>query len=123
MVIARPGLLRHPLVRAFLALLAFVATAAPAAAAVGEGVLAARAGRSPIAVHIEDARQAQCPYVHADDCALCAVLAMHARAPTAGWTASVAPAAPRPVPALPEAATWPAQGSLATRHARGPPTG
>lgn len=113
---------RHAFVRALLALLALVTSAAPAAAAVGEGVLASHAGRSPVVAHVEDARQAQCPYVHADDCALCAVLgavALPGAVALAPARATVACRVAVPV----RAGTRPARRSPGTRHARGPPTG
>lgn len=113
---------RHVILRAILALLALVTAVAPAAASVGEGLLASYAGRSPVVVHIEDGRRAQCPYVHADECVLCAVIAVHAL-PGAVGVADVRPLVRCHVLDIPEAATWPAQGSLSARHARGPPTG
>ncbi len=114
---------RHVVFRALLALLAVLTTVAPAAAAVGEGVLASRAGRSPVAVHVEDGRRAQCPYVHADDCLLCATVGAHALPGAASRPADVPDVVACAVAAIPDAATWPAPGSLSTRQARGPPTG
>ena len=58
--------------RAITAVLAFTAVLAPSAASVGEGVLAAGAGRGPAVTHVEDARRPDCPFVHAADCVLCA---------------------------------------------------
>ena len=114
---------RHVLVRAVLALLAILTTVAPAAAAVSEGVLATRAGRSPVTVHVEDGRRAQCPYVHADDCLLCATIGAHAIPAAALRPVDVPAVVACAVAAIPDAATWPAPGSLSTRQARGPPTG
>ncbi len=114
--------LQHALVRAFLALLALLSTAAPAAAAVGEGVLATRAGQASVAMHAEDSRHARCPYVHADDCALCAVAAAHALPGTVRTADAPATTACRAAE-LPEAGGSTAQRSIAARHARGPPTG
>lgn len=112
---------RHFVFRAILALLALVTAAAPAAAAVGEGVLASRAGRSAVVVHIEDGRRAQCPYVHTDDCVLCGAIGVHALPTTVGASDETRLVHCHVVD-LPDAATWPASGSLSTRHARGPPT-
>lgn len=113
---------RHVFLRAFLALLALLTTAAPAVAAVGEGVLAARAGRSPVVVHVEDARRAQCPYVHADDCVLCAVLALGALPGAVRAADAPLTIAYRGAPA-PETTVRPIWRSRDARHARGPPTG
>ena len=58
--------------RALVAVFALAAALAPGVAAVGEGVVAAGAGRGPAVAHIEDARHPSCPFVHPADCALCA---------------------------------------------------
>ena len=112
---------RLALVRALVALLALVSAAAPAAAAVGEGVLASHAGRSAVMAHAEDARRPQCPYVHADDCVLCALLALHAL-PHVRADRAVANGVRRESVVL-GAAARACDRTVAAQRARGPPTG
>lgn len=100
--------------------LALLQAAAPAAGAVGEGVLARREGATPVTAHVEDRRQATCPAVHDRDCGLCAALALAALPP-----AGPAPRQPcRAALAAPGARERiPARAALATRAARAPPLG
>lgn len=113
---------RHAFVRAFLALLAVLTVAAPAAASVGEGLLASRAGRSPVVVHVEDARHAACPYVHADNCVLCGVLTLQALPATVRVPRLARTIAGARIVA-PDTVARRVLGAAAAPNARGPPQG
>ena len=113
-------LLRRARLRAAVALLAFVAAGAPSIAAVGEGVLAASAGRGPAVAHVEDARHPSCPFVHPADCALCACVALLAMPAVAPRLAPVRHEAP-PTPAARQE-FWRAV-AVAAAPARAPPVG
>ena len=72
---------RHtPLLRVPALLLALLQLALPAASAVADGRIAARAG-DPVA-HVESTSSATCPVVHPPDCAVCRYLSA-AAVPTA----------------------------------------
>src|SRR5688572_19307326 len=80
------------LLRVLAVLLALVQSASPAAAAVGDGLLARQGGGQPVVVHIEDRQHEGRPPVHATDCALCAYLSVVAEPASSGLPFEPAPA-------------------------------
>ena len=64
------------LLRLVVAVVALAQPLLPGAAAVLDGALAQRAGPAQAAAHVEDARQAGCPFVHDGDCGVCHYLAV-----------------------------------------------
>ncbi|MHB0948646.1 MAG: hypothetical protein ACYC4J_06230 [Gemmatimonadaceae bacterium] len=108
------GFFRH-----FAILWAALHLALPAGFAIADARLAQRAEASPGVAHVEDHTGAQCPPVHAPDCALCQVLS------TPGTAAAAAPL-PRAVRVLASsvasAARRPGAGALqAAPSSRAPP--
>src|SRR4051812_7157559 len=90
--------------------------AAPAAASVGEGVFAHRAGNAQ--VHVEESGQKDCAPPHSADCAICRYLVDNTGAvPSAAVLVAIVADQPEPVVAVSVGASADGDGF----DARGPP--
>ena len=107
------------LVRLLAVVFALLQASAPALGAYAEGTVASRGGRGQATTHIEDTRQASCPFVHEVECALCACVSLLPRpelAPAAVAAVVRAGGVPEYAPSLAERA-----GAGRLPPARAPP--
>jgi hypothetical protein len=107
------------LVRLLAVVFALLQASAPSLAAYAEGALASRGGTGQATTHIEDTRQASCPFVHEVECALCAYVSLLPRPETAPVAVAFEPRArelPDGAPAVAER-----QGEGLLPPARAPP--
>jgi len=107
------------LVRLLAVVFAFIQASTPALAAYAEGTVASRGGKGQATTHIEDTRQASCPFVHEVECALCACVSLLPRPESVPVATAFEPRV-REVPnAVPAIADRPGEGLLPP--ARAPP--